>query len=567
MSKWYTFLLTFIEYTSKNKIPTYISGYNVGKTVAKKLDKEVVNESKPLLNENIKTIFSNSGVGFLGDLAAILMFRLWMEELVGILNHHTKKLEIDFFSLSNITEKNIKINEILNYDNIYDNALVNKEIKENIIMPRILNYYLEYIKFGDPKIFEIIKKYNDQFKLELFENEELEQQRYMNQLSQFKITYQDKEYNIMEFSKLILTVSDIPTEIIDAYLHQQVKLFPQAIEIIKHKKEKYYSDYQIIWNEKSNFIRLMKKCMLEFSKIHLNYTIDYNEYKLIQNKGEIEDIDIVLNSLKKIDTKVIGYDLSGYIDYCKSHNYLHVGPTIKNTLCLYNPRYNSVNISIPFSYSWDNAISIAHEIGQGYFYSFISSREKHKLGALVNKTFAFINEFLFEFTILETGINRKAIVDSIVYKLQNVIVRLFSLDLYEQRILNLDEITLENIVEGRNQLITESFPNFKIMNDKFSRYNLVINLDMLFEKRDVCLYPEALVYGFYIAKEVYSTDDAFSRFTSWLRKKPIEDITISNLLSQVFGVTLNTEFYEIIIGEIIDYAKILKNISSECSTV
>ncbi|MDO5794103.1 MAG: hypothetical protein Q4Q00_07925 [Turicibacter sp.] len=81
------------------------------------------------------------------------------------------------------------------------------------------------------------------------------------------------------------------------------------------------------------------------------------------------------------------------------------------------------------------------------------------------------------------------------------------------------------------------------------------------------MYPEALVYGFYIAKEVYSTDDAFSRFTSWLRKKPIEDITISNLLSQVFGVTLNTEFYEIIIGEIIDYAKILKNISSECSTV
>ncbi len=123
----------------KNIIP-YIAGYKRESVTAQLLSTRSI---KSLITESDQydIIKENSGVGYLGDMAAILLIRLWLQSIVSSADYGWDYLEYNLFS----NKQSLVDNNVLNYYKIERNTTSNF-FDKYILNPYIDKLYSEYLR-------------------------------------------------------------------------------------------------------------------------------------------------------------------------------------------------------------------------------------------------------------------------------------------------------------------------------------------------------------------------------------------------------------------------------------
>ena len=72
---------SILGYLRERNVPAYISGYMLSMIKAYELNEEVIHEELEFEHSLSEMITDNSGIGLLGDIAAFLMIRLWLQKI------------------------------------------------------------------------------------------------------------------------------------------------------------------------------------------------------------------------------------------------------------------------------------------------------------------------------------------------------------------------------------------------------------------------------------------------------------------------------------------------------
>lgn len=527
-------------------IPVYISGYNGGKIIALKITRSFLSDNRRsalLFNDRIN---ENAGVGFIGDLAAVFMVRLWLPEQIPSLNQNINRIDYNYLVPNHVEYKKYYNSSIETVIDRYLSAKhldAKEHIKNSIIFPMFLDLYSDYCFKPDSEKFDRIVKIDNSFMLGFLDEADEKVSEYLTLLDNKKIHCDNRDYSMEEFAFKILRDEYIANDCIQQYINNQIELVDISIKSIKYKKEKYYEDLKTIWKEK----RQLKEVLMIIAKkiidvIYKDNIIDYNLYKPYY--GMIFTLEEAIKLISKIDEFTNCTDISGFIEYCYKHNMLHVTEERVRPICIWNPRYGSVNIIATYNGSGKELLELTHEIGHGYYYSYLQKGFGEKyLDMLVSEVLAIMTEFKLISRILEEKTQNVSFLNTIVYRIQGALIGVFSLDIYEEYIFNLDEITMDNILSVRSSLIKEFFGDRIVKNDEYSKYNITISPEVLFDKRDTYLYPQALLLGYKLAMSLKENPLLEIQLLKILSEYSPDKITIEKIFETLFGITLSHEYY------------------------
>lgn len=120
-------LRDIFDYCHEKNIIPYIAGYKRESVTAQLLSTRSI---KSLITESDQydIIKENSGVGYLGDMAAILLIRLWLQSIVSSADYGWDYLEYNLFS----NKQSLVDNNVLNYYKIERNTTSNFFDKETV---------------------------------------------------------------------------------------------------------------------------------------------------------------------------------------------------------------------------------------------------------------------------------------------------------------------------------------------------------------------------------------------------------------------------------------------------
>lgn len=502
------FLNELYEFLDSRNIPVYLSGYIMSMIKAYKLEDEIIKEEIEFEKTHQDVITDNSGIGILGDIAALLMIRLWLQLIDSKFDMNVTNLEYDF--LQPTTNRKVYLQELENF--AYD-GLRNGYQENNIIFPYVLMKYVRYLQ-GDYQEMNQIDSFCKKNQIEFIEESENQIEEYLEYINSLQIVYEGKSISILDFSEIVLR-EDVGEEYFDDYILQQEKIVDSAIKYIKQKKEKYYAYYINDWKRKEE---LNKTLLLLAKKIAKNvYTeeMDFLKYKPFKKNGynlsEREEISIV----KNIDACNLYTDYRGFIDYCLEHNFLHIKDRGNNSVCIMNPRYGTSDIIVSKNHNWQDVFSIAHEIGHAYYNSFMP-KGVAEMDELTSEVFSMLTEYRVIKSLFDDNkicLFGKAIKD----RIQSVMIGMFSLDLYEKGILDLECITYEEIMRVRKKINRQIFEDITLKNENYSKYNMFMNPEMVIGKREVYLYPEAMLIGYDLGIRIEKNQELELQLTNFLK--------------------------------------------------
>lgn len=81
------------------------------------------------------------------------------------------------------------------------------------------------------------------------------------------------------------------------------------------------------------------------------------------------------------------------------------------------------------------------------------------------------------------------------------------------------------------------FVDREIKNDIYSELNITLSKEVLFDIREPYLYPEALLIGFKLAKNIYKDQSKEISLIEHLKNNLANEIDIDIMLGEVFGLT------------------------------
>lgn len=197
-------LKDIFDYCHEKSIIPYIAGYRRESVTAQLLS---IRSIKNLITENDQydVIKENSGVGYLGDMAAILLIRLWLQSIVPSTDYGWDYLEYNLFS----NKQSLVDNDVLNQYKMERNTSSNF-FDKYILNPYINKLYSEYLrtsqnqyKFEINTLLEKFKKKNNFVK-------STEERQYERMLDQFIISYKGKRYTLRSFYYKALAENQVP---------------------------------------------------------------------------------------------------------------------------------------------------------------------------------------------------------------------------------------------------------------------------------------------------------------------------------------------------------------------
>ncbi|GBF10977.1 ThiF family adenylyltransferase [Tepidibacillus sp. HK-1] len=552
-------LQTIFDYFNRRKIPVFISGYIFGMVRALEVNQDFLDENREAENNIHKWINENSGLGLLGDLSAILLSRLWLQKLFSLLDFDLKELSYNYLTPSMENDNSFKIKELqTDFDESEKtlNMLKNDD-ERNYFYNQILfsNALLLYKKFyinSDSNIYDEIIRLNTKFELDLIDEEDKDLNEYEKILSEKYIDCKDTRYSMNEFSIKMLEAKDIDNDCIKKYQENQSELIDLSINALKKKKEMYFDELIKEWDEKRDIKIVLTGIAQEMNNLLYkdDNEVDYEKYKPYSDK--FLDVNEALMLISEIDRFNFISDFRGFINYVTTHNMITITENRVNPLCIWNPRYGLSEIIVTYEGSGKDIMDLTHEIGHAYYNSFLNRGNNAKyINSIVSESLAILTEFKLMFILMEQSNLNKSFLNMMIYNLQGTMVGVFSLDLYEEEILKLEDINIENVLEVRNNLIKELFGERVVKNDEYSQLNITLSKDVLFGKRDIYLYPHAKLIGFKFAKLLYKAPAFELNLTNYLKQNDPSQITIENILKSVFQIEVNKEFYKEIGNEMI----------------
>ncbi len=521
---------------SNMNIPVYISGYVIGMVKAMELNTGLLEMNEVIENSITHQISDNSGIGLMGDLAAVVMCRLWLQKVIPALNNNIQELSYSFFANNSKADDVYRFNA-MDINNTKLMSMVNEKnfIKNNKMLPHLLSLYGDYMSTKDEDIYQEIIYINDEYNLDLIEKNKILTE-YEKVLSELYVNYDGKKYLIEDFSYILLREDNVNDAAIEQYNIHQEKLVTYAEHALKEKQINHYSDIKIKFSEKESIKKILFKISRELSDIFYgDKEVDYNEYK--PYRSDNISYEQALDLICSIDKSFFTSSISEFVDYISKHKFISISNAIINPICVWNARYGSSEIILYYNNSGNDLMNLTHEIGHAYYNSFISKgNSEYSLESLLSETLAIMTEFKLIMTIVQTKQVSTGLYELVITRVYGALVSMFSLDLYEEAIMSLDNITIKNILCVRHELIKSFFPNKVITNDAYSELNITLSRELLFELREPFLYPESMLIGFMLAQFIHNDQDKEIMLINYLHNNKIQDLNIGSMLEIVFGI-------------------------------
>lgn len=553
-------LLTEIYKNCKqNMVKAYISAYHHETVFASRLNMNIIDR---IDNGYEFVIGENSGIGILGDLGAQMMMRIWFQDIFEKMDIGKDLLEYNFFGQFEIKNTfNLDVTDC-NYYNRSD-----KECKdfyqEKIIYPRLLSMYREYLKSYDENLYEEMIGLADDNEISDFKFDNCELEAYINKINSMYIPCGDETYSLAEFGpKYLLCQNKCDKQILEVFHSMLEKLQEDVLYFLKEKKKKYFDDYLLIWREKRKVRDFLIDVSKGFIDIHFGKEIDFLDYNPMSEHGFDCEASEQLKMATWVDDIVPGYDMREYVKYVLKHNFLDLSPRNNVSCNLKNKRYAATDIIVHYEKSIEGFFQLCHELGHGYYASYFKSCESEESASiLLSETLACLNEFLAQITLIRKQKLTRDNYKGLLLHLHGCIIGIFSMDLYEESILRLDEISWENILRDRKLGERQLFGDKLIKNDEYSDYNISLSIDFLFEQRIPYLYPEAHLYGFYLAQKIVSDPRVYYKLINLLNNEEHFGLDISDVFAYTLGIKMDSAFYETLKNEFLSYICFLKNCS------
>lgn len=531
------------DYSKTKNIPVYLSGYFTGGAVrAMRLTQEVIRDSIQFEKEHKFIISENSGIGVLGDLSAALMIRLWIQSIYLELDLGVSKLEYDLMHpQKTISSSQLNISSQLER---YSDACNNEKayLNKNVIFPYILMMYTRYI-IGESGFFSELEKIDLDMGFGFLDEEDRKENEYLCILEGLKVNYDTKEISVLDFAKLALKDTNVPRDKFDEVNKKIISIAPIAVEALKQKKKKYFGLYERMWGSKRDLKYILQDLAKDIGRKLYDNKLDYMEYKPYDKESYDKSVEDELKIIGRIDDSNKYTDFMGFIDYAQEHNFLHIVEDGDNSVNIFNPRYAMSDIVVGRGESWQNVFSIAHEIGHGFYDSLLPKNEQ-EMDVLLSEVLSTLTEYQI-MKILIKQFSMDAVIETIKYKIQSVFIGMFSLDLYEENVLRLNELNLDNIKQTRRTLVHSFMPtDFEIKNERYSENNIFLNTELIFQKREVYLYPEAYLFAFDLGYRIERDNLVQKHLIDYIKKaNKMHRINIYDFYDKEFGVDINYEAY------------------------
>lgn len=480
----YIVMRDLLNYKKQTGVGVFISGYALGAVKSMELSEEVVTDIQKFEEANYDIITSNSGIGVLGDIAASLMVRLWIQKMDSIFDNGKEELFFDYINLE--TEQSREDFGKLCERKNWEDEWVCKEIFYPYIINELKNYYQS--KNNEVEVIEDFSVEND---WQLFDDEGADVELYEDYLMNNHIELDGKKMTVMEFAEIGLK-KVIPKKDWERYLDITRKIANESIPYISKKKKMYFERYEDEW-EKGETLEEKLVC-LAWDMVHLKYKrkMDYLDYHPFED-GRRESLKSIIKRIKKVDELNPYINYGGFIDHLINHSFIHISSDIRQSCCIYNSRFNTSDVLVEKKNSVQDIFDIIHEIGHAYYNSY-------RLGCdwdeYTSETFGLLTEVRLMKVLLNdaNGKYNKVIEE----RLQGIFVGMFSLDLYEKEVLLLDDISLETILDARKKANSKIFGDIELVNDRYSQYNMFLNSEMVVGKREIYLYPMAMLMALYL---------------------------------------------------------------------
>lgn len=550
-------LLTEIhENCSMQGIPVYLSAYDQQTIFASRLNANIIEN----INNDMQFVISeNSGVGFLGDLGAQMMVRIWLQDKFEKWNIGKDLIEYNFFEQCSKNDViNLGVTACRDFDG--EDVECKEFYQEKVIYPRLLAMYREYLKSYDDNLYEEMLELSQENSMSDFEFDDNDMNAYMEKVNNTYLSDGNRTYALAEFgTKYLLRQDEYDEKIIEEFAGMLKNLQEPVVYFLNLKKKNYFNDYLQIWNEKREIRDFLIEISKDFISIHFDEEIDFLKYNPLNEHGFQSEATEQVRMSAWMDDLIPGYDMREYVRYVTKHGFLDLSPRNNVSCNLKNMRYSSTDIIVHYEKSIKGFMQLCHELGHGYYASYFKNSEvEESVSLLVSETLACLNEFLAQFALIHKGKLTPETYKGLLLYLHSCIIGIFSLDLYEENILRLEEITWDNIIQERRREEKMLFGNKQIKNDLQSDYNISVSENFLFEKRVPYLYAEAYLYGFYLARQMTVDPHVYYRLINFLHDDEYWGLDIQDIFEGVLQRDMDSSFYEGLKNEFLSYVGFLK---------
>lgn len=538
---------------SKN-IRMYLSGYNLSAVKAYKVNENIIQNELEFEKSFSDVITDNAGLGFQGDIAAILMIRLWLQEINPFFEMHKESLYFDFLSLENeqFSKEIFEKNELPKLKNEEEK----KFWEEYVLFPTVLDEYINFMCESENRLQELQEWCEDQ-QINIFDSEEREMEEYQEILGSLKMNYREDQISIIEYSQIVLKCRE-DNVIWNSYKEAQKPILNIAIRNLINKKRKYGDVYGIEWIRKREIKNALLYLAKNIAEHRYEKKMDFLEYRPFESEYNYNNsLENKIRYICDIDKCNPFFSYGKYIKYCLEHRHIHFVSEKSYSMCVRNQRFNTSEIIVVQRNVKQDIFDLIHELGHGYYNTYCNKNAI--MDDMTSEIFSLLSEYrLMNILVIQKG--NKEYVEAIRYRLQGIIIGMFSLDLYEEEVLKLEEINLENILLARKKVNKSIFSNIELINDSYSEYNMFMNSEMVVGKRNVYMYPEALLNATYLYNMIEKNPELEIKLINYLEKEQ-RRVDIHTFYKDILGLV--PDYYEAADGLIKFWEKMDKLIKHE----
>lgn len=528
------------QWATQSKTPIYMSGYATGGYIqGEVLTSPVVKRIQDFQKTHNYIISSNSGIGILGDISAQFMIRLWLQKLDPAFDIGIKSMGYNFCTavVPNANDRTPDFSVCASLWNKLPQSDIKEWAKKQIVFPYFIMAYSAQLssKSNEQSNLELICK---SFDLDFYTDVDSLKIQYQALIDLSTVLYHGREFPIQEFSQLRQHGQVLSKTEQKAYQKALMNLVDDGIAYLSQKKQRYFKDYQKMWEEKKS---------IKHSLIFIAQEMAKNFPDLIRNENNFYpydscsfEFDYELKIIQSLNSSNPYLDFYGFVDYLKEHNYLHLDNKGSKQICVYNPRYGLSDVFVYKKSSIIRVFSLAHEIGHAYYNSFLPQ----SLG-IINEQTAEICALLTEFQLmrqLQRSKDFKQWSSAIRNRLVQIFWGMLFVDIYEEKALSLPEITLPSLLEAQINASKTLWQDIPFFND--DAYRFLIDADFIAAKRDIYLYPEAMMLAIDLGFRIESNPSIQNEFYKWLQTLTASSDNTLFGFYHFLGIQPNTLFYQ-----------------------
>lgn len=522
-------LRDIFDYCHEKNIIPYIAGYKRESVTAQLLSTRSI---KSLITESDQydIIKENSGVGYLGDMAAILLIRLWLQSIVSSTDYGWDYLEYNLFS----NKQSLVDNNVLNYYKIERNTTSNF-FDKYILNPYIDKLYSEYLRTSQNQYKFEISTLLKKFKKKNNFVENTEERQYEKMLDHLTISYKDKIYSIQEFYYKVLAENQVPLKKYKEFYQKLYKVKSNALNVLKEKQKRIAKKYR---KSISNSIEeIIDPIVINLNELYFeNNKVDFIKYNLNYKYNYKMSLNDQIEKICRLDNFLPGYEMTQHIKYLFDHNFIDISRNNKNSFTILNQRQFDMNTVISFKNDISGLLNMAHEVGLNYFSSFVLDKKiVDNFSSYTRELFSFMNEILILYS--SKNWKRKISYRELLEYLYRQISNPYSIDLYEEGIFT-SKNTLDwtSILSIRRSITHRLNPNIKFTNFDVTNLNIVTNFGILFSERKLYLYPEMYLIAFFLVQKFLEEPLLYEKFINYLSQS--NDLEYNTILNKVYGETV-----------------------------